>query len=117
MADSGGFARPDFGALERTAGGDEALVLEVLGLFEGQAPVWTSAMTATTDAAAWRAAAHSLKGSAMAIGAMALGEACEAAEAAAAVDAAVRQPLGERVKAALAAALVEIAVYRAERAG
>ena len=111
MADSVSRNSVDFSQIERVAAGDRALVLEVLALFQGQAPLWAAALEPAADAEAWRNAAHSLKGSALAIGAGALAEACDAAEIAAAVSPQARQPLGERVKSALAATLQETEAY------
>lgn len=65
---------------DHMTGSDRALQLEVLGLFRLQVEGWTTAMA---DAQGWRAAVHTLKGSARGIGLNALASACEAAETAA----------------------------------
>lgn len=68
----------DFDYLETYAGGDQALVEEVLGLFRHQAEIWEPLLT--PDQEGWRDAIHTLKGAARGIGATALGVACERAE-------------------------------------
>jgi HPt (histidine-containing phosphotransfer) domain-containing protein len=111
-------SRPvDFAQLERVAAGDGALVLEVLGLFADQAPVWTADLAPAASVPAFRAAAHSLKGSALAIGAADLADACEAAEQGAAAAAEDRARAAGRVHAALDRAMAEIQAYRRARAG
>jgi HPt (histidine-containing phosphotransfer) domain-containing protein len=80
-------------------GGDRALQLEVLGLFRAQAEGWSAALS---DGGDWRAAVHTLKGSARGIGFTALARACEAAEAApdpAPALGSVRQALSEALAA------------------
>jgi HPt (histidine-containing phosphotransfer) domain-containing protein len=106
----------DFAYLEGFARGDDALIEEVLGLFRQQAALWMPLLDPATPDDAWRDGAHSLKGSALGVGAFDLAQACEAAEAA------FQQPLG--VKAArltalhdaLDRALADIAAYAHERA-
>jgi len=68
----------DFGYLETYAGGDYALVEEVLGIFRQQQAIWAPMLDASN--VGWRDAVHTLKGSARGIGANALAVACEAAE-------------------------------------
>jgi HPt (histidine-containing phosphotransfer) domain-containing protein len=106
----------DFAHLERYAGGDMALVEEVLGLFRQQAEIWTRLLDPAAPAEAWRDAAHSLKGSALGIGAFALADECEAAELAAGADLGERTVLVDHVRTALAAALADVAAYLHERA-
>jgi HPt (histidine-containing phosphotransfer) domain-containing protein len=106
----------DFAYLERYAGGDAALVEKVLGLFREQAQMWTRLLDATAPAEAWRDAAHSLKGSALAIGAYALADECEAAETSAGADLGQRTVLLGHMHDALDAALADIAAYLHERA-
>ena len=106
----------DFTQLEKVAAGDEALVLEVLGLFCGQAPVWIADLDPSGSEAAFRAAAHSLKGSALAIGAGALASACAAAEQAAGAGPAARAGAAARVRAALESTMAQIEDYRRARA-
>lgn len=106
----------DFSHLESFAAGDEALVEEVLGLFREQAALWLPLLDPAAEAGAWRDAAHSLKGSALGVGAFDVAKACEAAEAA------FEAPLGVKaarlldVRDALDRALADIAAYVHERA-
>jgi len=60
--------------------GNRALEIEVLQLFAGQAPETIAALATATDDRAWHVAAHTLKGSARAVGAWALARAAEDAE-------------------------------------
>lgn len=68
--------------LAQYSGGDAALEAELFALLEAQIEACTGRMAraAPGDAQTWRDAAHTLKGSARGVGAMQLGEACEAAE-------------------------------------
>lgn len=66
--------------LSRYTDGDSALEAELLGLFRDQAQRCLGLMDGVSDRGAWRAAAHTLKGSARGVGAMALGELCDKAE-------------------------------------
>jgi HPt (histidine-containing phosphotransfer) domain-containing protein len=106
----------DFVYLERYAGGDAALVEEVLGLFREQCELWIRLLDPAAEHGAWRDAAHSLKGSALGIGAFALGQACEAAERAEDADIGRRSVLLAHVRTALDAALADIAAYTHEQA-
>jgi HPt (histidine-containing phosphotransfer) domain-containing protein len=105
----------DFGHLESFAAGDQALIEEVLGLFRQQAAMWLPLLDPTTADDAWRDAAHSLKGSALGVGAFEVAKACDAAEQA------FQQPLGVKaarldgVRDALDRALSDIAAYVHER--
>jgi HPt (histidine-containing phosphotransfer) domain-containing protein len=105
----------DFEYLELYANRDMELVEEVLGLFREQAGMWLRLLDPHAAGEAWRDGAHSLKGSARAIGAMDLAVACESAELAP-PDAGERTVRLERVKDALDAALSDIAAYLHERA-
>ena len=105
----------DFKHLEVYAGGDLALVEEVLGLFREQALMWVRLLDPAAEAEAWRDGAHTLKGSARGIGAFALADACEAAELAG-PDFGERTVRLDRVKDALDAALSDIAAYLHELA-
>lgn len=60
--------------------GNRALEKEVLQLFAGQAPSTLAQLQAANDAKAWHAAAHTLKGSARAVGALALADVAAEAE-------------------------------------
>jgi HPt (histidine-containing phosphotransfer) domain-containing protein len=66
-------ARYTFGSVE--------LELEVLGLFAGQAPETLAMLTAADQTKAWRDAAHTLKGSARAVGAWRVADRAAEAEA------------------------------------
>lgn len=63
---------------QHMTGADAGLQREVIDLFRGQVSGWEDALAAGRD---WRAAAHTLKGSARGIGLIALAAACEQAEA------------------------------------
>jgi HPt (histidine-containing phosphotransfer) domain-containing protein len=67
--------------LARYTDGDAALEAELFSLLRGQIEACSARLTAAgDDADAWRDAAHTLKGAARGVGAMALADACEAAE-------------------------------------
>jgi HPt (histidine-containing phosphotransfer) domain-containing protein len=73
----------DLGHLQRYTLGDSALQNEVLGLFREQVASSVSALRksiAEDDWASWRMAAHTLKGSAWAVGAFRLAQEAERAE-------------------------------------
>ena len=106
----------DFAYLERYAAHDQALVDEVLGLFREQAEMWLKLLDPAAPENAWRDAAHSLKGSALGVGAFALADECEAAEQATGVDFGAREVLLGHVRNALEAALADIAAYAHEQA-
>lgn len=99
----------DFGVLESMTGGDDAISEEVLGLFAQQAAMWEPMLDVREEG--WRDAAHTIRGAAAGIGAGALAEACQAAEAADKADA---PPLLDRVRDALETALTDVAAYRHE---
>ena len=105
----------DFGHLEIYAGGDLALMEEVLGLFREQAALWVRLLEPAAAEGAWRDAAHTLKGSARGIGAFALADACEAAELSG-PDVGERTVRLDRVKHQLDLALADIAAWIHERA-
>jgi len=106
----------DFNHLESYVAGDRALVREVLALFSDQARTVLPTLDPKASGEAWRDAAHSLKGSALGVGAFQVAGACEAAEAA------FEAPLGVKaarlldVRDALDRALADIAAYVHERA-
>jgi HPt (histidine-containing phosphotransfer) domain-containing protein len=106
----------DFAYLEAYAAGDQAVVDEVLAIFREQASMWLRLLDPSADGEAWRDAAHTLKGSARAVGAKSLAEACAAAEQAAAADLGARTALMERVRDALELTLADIAAYAHEQA-
>ena len=66
--------------LARYTLGDEALAQEVLGLFIGQLPETVAMLRNSGDARSWMRAAHTIKGSARAVGAWKLACAAERAE-------------------------------------
>ena len=73
----------DLGYLQRVTLGDSALQNEVLGLFREQIASSVSALRrsiAEDDRASWDMAAHTLKGSAWAVGAFRLAQEAERAE-------------------------------------
>lgn len=74
----------DLDHLRRYTFGDERLEREVLELFFANAPGMVTEIRAARDEASWRRAAHSLKGSALAVGAWGVARRAEQAEAAAA---------------------------------
>lgn len=86
--------------------GDVALQQEVLALFRGQIAGWEAVLNGGPD---WRAAVHTLKGSARGIGLMRLALACEAAENA--PEAGL-----SGVRAALAEAMAELDQFAAAAA-
>ena len=101
----------DFGHLEGFAAGDEALVEEVLGLFREQAALWLPLLDPAAEAGAWRDAAHSLKGSALGIGAAALAQACSEAEQAKEAGAPEKSLARARIADCLGAVLADIVEY------
>ena len=70
----------DLDHLARYTMGDSALEQEVLGLFIGQVPETVAMLRDSGDAEAWMRAAHTIKGSARAVGAWKLADAAERAE-------------------------------------
>lgn len=71
----------DHDHLARYTLGNRALELEVLKLFAGQAPVYLTHLRTARSDKDWRDAAHTLKGSARAVGAMFVARLAEQAEA------------------------------------
>lgn len=72
----------DHDHLARYTGGDPALEMELFGLLNDQAERCILAMQTATELYAWQAAAHTLKGASVGVGAFQLAEACERAEGA-----------------------------------
>jgi len=72
----------DFAYLRRYTFGDASLEREVLELFCNHAPCLIAALKSASSEKAWRNAAHSLKGSALALGAREVAREAERAEAA-----------------------------------
>jgi HPt (histidine-containing phosphotransfer) domain-containing protein len=106
----------DFDHLARFAAGDQRVIDEVLAIFREQASMWLRLLDPAVEGGAWRDAAHTLKGSALGVGAHDLAETCAAAEASAADDPAERARRLERVRDALDLALADIAAYVHEQA-
>lgn len=71
----------DWAHLSRYTMNDRALEQEVLGLFAMEAPRYLAQLQSATSHKAWIEAAHTLKGSARAVGAWAIAECAQAAEA------------------------------------
>ena len=101
----------DFDRLETYAGHDQAIVEEVLGLFDEQAAMWMRLLEGADPATA-RDAAHAMKGAALGIGADPLAAACGAMEAES--DPALGPRRLAQVRDALARACVDLAAYRHE---
>ena len=70
----------DYDHLQHYTLGDRTLACEILQLFYGQADVYAEQLGRARDRAEWHDAAHSLKGSARAIGAWRLAGLAEEAE-------------------------------------
>jgi HPt (histidine-containing phosphotransfer) domain-containing protein len=102
----------DFNHLEHYVGGDQAIIREVLALFSDQARTVLPLLDPEGSVDQWRSAAHSLKGSALGIGAAALAVACGDAEQAR--DASVAEKIAARARIAdrLGAVLADITTYR-----
>ncbi len=66
--------------LSAMTGGDAALAAEVIGIFRQQTAIWSRLLDPREHQAQWADAAHSLKGSALSVGALRLAAACAAAE-------------------------------------
>ena len=101
----------DFSHLESYVAGDRAVIREVLSLFSDQARTVLPALDPAASGEAWRNAAHSLKGSALGIGAFKLAEACGAAEMARDAPVDVKRAARSDIAEALAQALTDIAAY------
>lgn len=71
----------DWAHLSRFTLEDSALEQEVLGLFAQEAPRYLARLQTATSRKDWIEAAHTLKGSARAVGAWAIAECAQAAEA------------------------------------
>jgi len=71
----------DWAHLSRCTMNDKALAQEVLGLFAMEAPRYLAQLQSAASHKAWIEAAHTLKGSARAVGAWAIAECAQAAEA------------------------------------
>ncbi|MHA7873477.1 MAG: Hpt domain-containing protein [Hyphococcus sp.] len=67
--------------LEKYVFGDDALRDEILEIFDDQAAALSAQLSGAQNDEVWRNAAHALKGASRGIGAWALGDLCEQAEA------------------------------------
>ncbi len=101
----------DFSHLEHYVGGDQAIIREVLALFSDQARTVLPQLDPAGPADQWRAAAHSLRGSALGIGAIALATACGDAEQAKDATASEKIAVRARIADRLGAVLTDIAAY------
>lgn len=70
----------DFSHLRRFVGDDSSLTAELFGLFQHQADIWGKALKTDADDETWVSVAHTLKGSANAVGAIGLADCCDMAE-------------------------------------
>jgi chemotaxis protein histidine kinase CheA len=102
----------DFDHLERFALNDSVVIDEVLELFGQQVELWLRLLDPAGSPDVWRDGAHTLKGSALGIGAHALAEVCAEAEAIAAESPALKAALLDRLQHTLALAMADIAAYR-----
>jgi HPt (histidine-containing phosphotransfer) domain-containing protein len=95
----------DLAHLRRFTMGDEQLELEILGLFAHQLPITIADLNNARTEKEWGMAAHTLKGSARAVGAWSLATAAENAESLASLeDAAERSHMVRRIEEAANAA-------------
>lgn len=99
----------DFSILESFAANDRSVIDEVLSLFQEQVQIWSPMLS--PEAEGWRDAAHTVKGAALGLGALALADACRAAEAA--TDELAPHAL-QKVLHQLDLALSDVAAYRHE---
>ncbi len=104
----------NFQHLETFAAGDQVVIDEVLAIFQEQAAMWVRLLDPKAEGEAWRDAAHTLKGSALGVGAFALADECEAAEKA--VSAGEKALLVESIRDEVQRALADIAAYAHEQA-
>ena len=73
-------AEIDFDHLNRYVQGDAELTRELFGLFKNQIDSWMKMISMDVDEEMFESAAHSLKGTAQAVGAMRLANLCQQAE-------------------------------------
>lgn len=100
----------DFEHLNQYVGGDAELTREVFGLFRNQVEMWGRGLSADAADEIWASVTHSLKGSARAVGAVELAEACERAESLIGDDRrpGAREVAVERLEQRIAKVLAEI---------
>lgn len=70
----------DASQLSVMTGEDAALGIEIIDIFRQQTDIWSRMLDAALPAEQWADAAHSLKGTALSVGAMRLADACSKAE-------------------------------------
>lgn len=70
----------NFAHLRQYVGDDMSLTAEVFGLFRHQTEMWGKVLDAKADDDTWMSITHTLKGTARAVGACGLADACENAE-------------------------------------
>ncbi len=70
----------DMDHLDRYVAGDKSLRDEILGIFVEQADMWTRMLDPDAEDAAWKDAAHALKGASRGVGAWDVGDICAEAE-------------------------------------
>jgi HPt (histidine-containing phosphotransfer) domain-containing protein len=70
----------DLEQLELMTGGDAGLAAEALSIFRSQTELWGRLLESGADPEQWADACHAINGAARSVGAMALGDACAAAE-------------------------------------
>jgi len=70
----------NFRHLRQYVGDDMSLTAEVFGMFKHQTEMWGKMLSPDVDDDMWASVTHSLKGSARAVGACGLANACENAE-------------------------------------
>jgi HPt (histidine-containing phosphotransfer) domain-containing protein len=105
----------DFVHLRRYTLGDRALELEILGLFVAQLPITIGALARAATDKQWGMAAHTLKGSARAVGAWPLAALAEDAERLASnADAGMRAETVRRLETAAEEARAYIAALALE---
>lgn len=80
MAQDDSEAEIDFDHLNQYVGGDPDLTAEIFGLFKNQVDMLEKSLQPNADDEVWAAVTHSLKGTAKAVGALALADLCEKAE-------------------------------------
>ncbi len=101
----------EFSHLEHYVGNDKAVIREVLALFSDQARTVLPTLDPSGPPEQWRNAAHSLKGSALGIGAMALAAACSEAEQAKEAGVPEKTLARARIADCLGAVLADIVEY------
>jgi HPt (histidine-containing phosphotransfer) domain-containing protein len=105
----------DHAHLARYTFGNRALEVEVLQLFAAQAPDYLADLRAAQTEKAWRDAAHTLKGSARAVGALKVADCAERVEALrASTDAQAKSKAVAALSEALDEAREHIAALRLE---